>query len=103
MTRPVKWETIKAKAVLEANAFTFGRTGYIFPAEAMLDAIAERRSLWSSVDALRALIAKRILAWDVRACSRLRELFPQAFPPGLRHGPLTAFLDEAGDWVIDRP
>jgi hypothetical protein len=95
-----KWENIKASACKIANTFVIGPTGYAFPAEAILDAIAERRHLWESVDALRAATRARIMGWDVRCAPTLRDLFPNAFPPALRAGPLTVFMDERGDWCV---
>lgn len=95
-----RWENIKASACKIGDTFAFGATGYSFPAEAILDAIAERRTLDESLDALRLAIRKRIMAWDVRCAPTLRDLFPNAFPPALRSGPLVAFMDDAGDWRI---
>lgn len=95
-----KWEKIKASACKIADTFIIGPTGYTFPTEAILDAIAERRRLWESVDALRAAARARIMSWDARCAPTLRDLFPNAFPPALRSGPLTVFMDERGDWCV---
>lgn len=34
---------------------------------------------------------ERVMEWDVRRVGKLRELFPQHFPPSLRTGDLVAF------------
>lgn len=38
--------------------------------------------------------------WDVRCVGRLRELFPQHFPPSLSKGSLVCEYDEQGDWAV---
>ncbi len=38
--------------------------------------------------------------WDVRMVGKLREIFPQHFPPSLRKGGLVCEYDEAGDWAV---
>ena len=90
-----KWEKIKASAVKKVKIPEF-------PAEAMMDAFAERRGIWESIDELKLRITKRIMAWDVRAAPKLRGLFPRAFPTALRSGTLTAWIDENEDWVLER-
>lgn len=38
--------------------------------------------------------------WDVRCVGRLRDLFPQHFPPSLLKGNLVACYDQDGEWSI---
>ena len=42
-----------------------------------------------------------VMEWDIRACGRLRDLFPQFWPKSLM-GELVAEYDDDGDWALYR-
>jgi hypothetical protein len=97
------WSNIKAAAIKQASVGFKRQTAFgNFPAELMLDAIAERRPIHTSLDAANEAIIKRIEAWDIRCAGTLRDLFPLAFPPALRSGRLIAEMNQEGDWVVTK-
>lgn len=71
-------------------------------AAALFDSIAERRPFEASRRELAEKCLHVVMAWDVRMVGKLRELFPDSFPPTLRTGSLVAVLDDAGDWIVVR-
>lgn len=69
---------------------------------AMFDSLAERRPFQASLEALANECRARVLNWDVRCVGKLRELFPDLFPPSLRKGPLVADYCDDGEWMVER-
>ncbi len=50
----------------------------------------------------RGLIAAVVDNWDIRAIGRLRDLVPRAFPGRLARGVLECWIDDRGNWLVDR-
>jgi len=97
----MKWETVKQKVArdLYTGIMTRPDSGEIIFAT-VFDAMEKRRPPRESIKALADAVYDRVMAWDVRCCAKLRELFPNAFPPSLQKGNLSAEYDEGGDWVV---
>lgn len=96
----MKYHELKSR-VAEAvgNRIRQGHMDEAF-ATAVWDAIAEKRSVEESQDALAAKIEAVIKQWDIRAVGRLRERFPKEFPHTLRTGLLIGGYDDDGDWAV---
>jgi hypothetical protein len=77
-----------------------GDIRYEAAAAALFDAIAEKRNFNTSLAAISEKVSDIIEAWDIRCISRLRNLFPEAFPKTLRKGKLYAEYDENADWCV---
>lgn len=45
-----------------------------------------------------------VMKWDVRCVIKLRELFPQHFPPSLSKGQLLCYMadNKNADWMVER-
>jgi hypothetical protein len=98
----VAWEKVKTSACKLATKRIIGPLGVCIPDAAIMDAISKRQTLHQSIDELVSSVHNTIMSWDVRCAPKLRELFPNAFPVGLRSGNLSAFMNEAGDWCITK-
>ena len=96
------YETIKeriadgVRTAILANAMPAANSA------AILDAFAERRPARQSLTALADLTCKRIMNWDIRCIGKLRELFPEHFPPSLRKGPLRCDFGGDDGWEVYR-
>lgn len=104
-----KWDKIKdtvASAVGRELADSFSPRGKEAAIAAVLCVIDEpARGDWRTrVEEIASAAEARILAWDVRLAGRLRDLFPEFFPPELRSGALAAEMDDSpgADWVVYR-
>lgn len=99
----VKWETLKKRVADEVySGIKYQRHSYDAQAAAMMDAIAERRTVQESAADLADRCHKLIMSWDVRAVPRLRDLFPTSFPKSLRTGRLGAYMEDSRNshWIV---
>ena len=99
----MRWEAVKRK-VADAvyTGIKYQRYNMDAQAAAMMDAIAERRTVQESAADLADRCHKIIMGWDVRMAPKLRDLFPEHFPPSLRGGKLAAYMEDSEDspWIL---
>ena len=101
----MKWDTVKRRV---ADAVYTGilnqHHSMDAQAAAMMDAIAERRTVRESAADLAFQCHDIIMRWDVRMVTKLRDLFPQYFPNSLRSGNLLAYMEDSehSPWVVER-
>lgn len=100
-----RWELIKRRAAedlcLRVDRGLIGADG-----DAILWLLQQRLAMaeadWRGVMALKGLIAAVVDNWDIRASGRLRDLVPRAFPGRLARGVLECWIDDRGNWLVDR-
>lgn len=102
----MNYETLKRRMADDVAASVLRATNYggidagALIAAVVFDAIAERRPVRESSEALAAECRRIVMNWDIRCVGKLRELFPTSFPRSLRSGPLLAEFNDGGDWVV---
>ena len=101
----MKWETIKQQVggQLRESILRGSGESYSLILVDLVDSnfAAKRGKASFEVITLYADKAQEVIDhWDVRMVGRLRELFPDFFPRSLKHGPLIAEYDDAGDWQV---
>lgn len=102
----MKWETLKK--TVARGVFTAVQTDWSHWDAILIDLLA------SNFEAKRGkpdhtLITdyanaayERVMDWDIRLVGKLRDLFPQQFPPSLLKGNLVCEYDETGDWCVNK-
>lgn len=96
----MKWDTIK-KEVADGVASRLAQVRRWEDAAKMLADIAVSATPGLSPADYAEKAREAIMAWDVRAADRLRDLFPQEWPRRMR-GNLCAEPDGKGGWDIWR-
>ena len=103
----MKWETLKDTVAREVRfSVVQGKTavrGLILTDLVVTDFEAARGRTNSEICTACGDKAWDIIqSWDIRAVGRLRDLFPECFPPSLRKGVLQCDFTDDGWTVISR-
>ena len=101
----MKWETLQKKVATDVSNSVI--TSHNF-SSITLDLVAcnfethKNKNTYQVIKSYADEVYKRIMSWDIRLVGKLRDLFPEYFPRSLRKGNLNLFIDESGDWCVQK-